>query len=217
MKKEGGGDSWGEPNAEGYFRDDNSLVKGLPRSLPVTSSSNRSYNGRRLGRGFVASHVWRELSESETLASRHPLTYCSCLTWSGCRRKLRRSTGPRRVVRSDVRSGPVDEDLPQADRVSATRGVVDEAWSMLPAPTSIPEQGLPDESQLNFFAPSEQWVTSRIQKIADVSNALDRIAAGEDLTSKVISTRYTAGLPIVSPKARAKLRKDLVRFAADPP
>ena len=66
-------DEWGAPNAEGYFRDDNTLVKNLPKSLRISSSS-RLYDGRRMRSGFVASHLWRELSAGG-LASRHPLTY----------------------------------------------------------------------------------------------------------------------------------------------
>ena len=72
-KSKGIPDQWGSPNAQGFFRDDNSLVKELPGSLTVTSSS-QLYKGRRLGNGFVASHLWRELSIGG-LASRHPLTY----------------------------------------------------------------------------------------------------------------------------------------------
>ena len=30
-------DAWGSPNEHGYFRDDNSLVKGVPRALHVAS------------------------------------------------------------------------------------------------------------------------------------------------------------------------------------
>src|SRR5438874_1410604 len=55
-------DQWGAPNADGYFRDDNSLIKGLPRSLAIRNPSNALVHGRYVGTSFVASHVWRELA-----------------------------------------------------------------------------------------------------------------------------------------------------------
>lgn len=57
-KSLGVADQWGSPDEEGYFRDDNSLLKGIPRSMPVQSSL-AAYSGRQLDRGFVAAHVWR--------------------------------------------------------------------------------------------------------------------------------------------------------------
>jgi hypothetical protein len=34
-------DQWGAPDSSGRFRDDNSLIKGIPRSLMVTNPSRR--------------------------------------------------------------------------------------------------------------------------------------------------------------------------------
>jgi hypothetical protein len=60
-RKDGDPDLWGAPTPQGYFRDDNSLVKSLPRTLRIESPENRIYHGRLIGNGFVAAHVWRVL------------------------------------------------------------------------------------------------------------------------------------------------------------
>src|SRR6266571_1074563 len=60
-RQRGGPDEWGSPDAEGYCRDDNSLVKGLPKGLSIQGGANALYHGNRLGNGFVASHVWRSV------------------------------------------------------------------------------------------------------------------------------------------------------------
>ena len=64
-------DQWGSPNQDGYFRDDNSLVKGLVKSLPVIGPKSSYTHGKRLGTGWVAAHIWRT-NESSVLASRAP-------------------------------------------------------------------------------------------------------------------------------------------------
>src|SRR5207248_16566 len=74
-KTKGLPDEWSAPDANGYFRDDNTLVKGLPRSLSISSpESSRVYGSAPIGNGFVSSHVWRMLRSGE-YASRNPLTY----------------------------------------------------------------------------------------------------------------------------------------------
>jgi hypothetical protein len=74
-RKPGDIEAWGMPNAAGYFRDDNSLIKNLPRTLPIQASGNPLYDGHTLGDGFVAAHVWREISDNiGKLSSRDPIT-----------------------------------------------------------------------------------------------------------------------------------------------
>lgn len=60
VKKDTGEDEWGACNSAGFLRDDNSLIKGIVRSFEVRSPRISSYDGLRLGTGFVASHIWGE-------------------------------------------------------------------------------------------------------------------------------------------------------------
>lgn len=73
-KRRGIPDQWGAPDATGRFRDDNSLIKGIPRSLIVTNPSNSIVNGSRIGTGFVAAHVWRKLRDGSD-APKNESTY----------------------------------------------------------------------------------------------------------------------------------------------
>ena len=71
---EGLPDQWGAPDEQARFRDDNSLVKSLPRSLEIENAHNLLLHRRPLGTGFVASHAWRQLAPSGA-AARNPATY----------------------------------------------------------------------------------------------------------------------------------------------
>jgi hypothetical protein len=193
-------DQWGSPNSEGYFRDDNSLIKGLPRSLRIDSQS-ALYNGQSMGRGFVASHVWRELkpnSHGAGLASRHPLTYSFVpnLVWL-----------PSQVAKLTDREGSFAQQYLQAISVSLYRHIsvdvplqrfVDDAWDLLPEPL-IPELGVPSPERLSFYHHDEGFVDRRRKTISSVLAALDFAARGEPTQGKVVSSRYSKGLNALPP------------------
>ena len=85
-RKENETEAWGSPNDMGYLRDDNSLVKSLPKSLQIISPKQFLYQEKKIGNGFVASHVWRKINNSVVdadLASRDPLlnTFIPNLVW----------------------------------------------------------------------------------------------------------------------------------------
>lgn len=196
-------DQWGSPSAEGFFRDDNSLIKDLPRRLTIDSGSP-IYSGRFIGRGFVASHVWRELSENSrgaSLASRHPLTYSFVpnLVWL-----------PSQVSKLTDREASFAQQYLQAIAVSLYRGIqidgplgryVDDAWALLPEPM-IPTLGVPPLETLSFFHHEEGFVDRRRSATTSVLAALRDTAAGKEVQRKVVSSRYGKGLNSL-PKAQA--------------
>jgi hypothetical protein len=201
-------DVWGAPDEAGYFRDDNSLVKGLPRSLTIDSASGL-FKGRRIGQGFVAAHVWRVLNSGE-FAARNPLTYSFTpnIVWL-----------PSEVAALTDREGSFVQTYTQALSMKIYRhralasplaDVANRAWALLPVPIGVPEQGLPDVTALNFFLPGTSWLTMRQQKIRLVADALGLVAAGKTPVTKVISDRYTQGLSSVPPKAAVALQKRLL-------
>jgi hypothetical protein len=205
-------DQWGSPNSDGFFRDDNSLIKGLPGSLPVTSSSPL-FDGRQLGTGFVASHLWRELSVGG-LASRHPLTYSFVpnLVWL-----------PSEVAALTDREASFVQSYTQAISIKIFRHlpldpslvpIVQQAWDLLPVRDNIPEQGLPQIESLNFFTPSDAWLAGRVKKIREVASALDAVLKGEPVPDLGLSKRYAAGLAGVTPKAALGLRDRLLVLAS---
>jgi hypothetical protein len=75
-------EEWGTCNADGYFRDDNSLIKPIPRPFKIRGKSP-TYNNCKLGRGFVASHLWRVVLDSSKRASEDPYlnSFIPNLTW----------------------------------------------------------------------------------------------------------------------------------------
>lgn len=214
-RKKGDPDEWGAPDSGGHFRDDNSLVKGLPRSLPINSPRNPLYHRRRLGNGFVACHVWRVKAGTDAdLSSRDPDTYSFVpnLVWL-----------PVQVAKLTDREGSFAQAYLQALAVKIYRNVdvaegirpaVERAWSKLPLPSGIPDTGLPDSRDLAYFDGSEAYAARRLGVVRTVAAAIDDVAAGRGIRSKVISSRYTSGLPRLQPHNLIELRGVLRQFLA---
>lgn len=211
-RKRGIADQWGSPDANGLFRDDNSLIKGMPYSLTIRARKNPQYNGRRVRKGFVASHVWRELPDDQ-LASRHRLTYSFVpnLVWL-----------PAEVSKLTDREGSFAQSYLQALAIriyrdipvpSALSGVVGEAWEMLPDPPAIPQEGLPAPEELAFFIPSERFYRRNLGDLRQIIDALSSIQEGEWSGRRVISSRYGEGLPSIGSRSLRKLSADLSSYA----
>jgi hypothetical protein len=207
-------DEWGAPNGEGLFRDDNSLIKRMPYSLTVRAPRNRRYNGARLERGFVASHVWRTLEGDGGLASRNRLTYSFVpnLVWL-----------PREISMLTDREGSFVQEYIQAISLKlyrrlpvsdALRPLVEESWSLLPEPRGVPSEGLPDVSELNIFVPTERFFGTRRRDLERVIEALRLLRQGGHLTGKVVASRYGAGLSKLSRRDVGKLERTLDTYRA---
>jgi len=205
-KSKGLPDEWGSPNAAGYFRDDNSLVKGLVKALSVRGPANGYMTGRRLGMGWVAAHIWRDNS-GDVLASRDPrlYTFTPNLVWL-----------PRQIAKlSDVEDGPVQAALKSISRalykptqlVGAKHSIAERAWGYL-TDEKQPNNAI-DFERLSFFDDTEKTIAMRHKRTNEVVDALTSLETGGELTKKVVSGRYTTGLPSVSAKARTALRWEL--------
>lgn len=190
-------EEWGAPDELGFLRDDNSLIKGLVKSLCVESKSQNLYHGKKLGNGFVASHVWRRLNQSSVganLASKDPLlnSFVPNLVWL-----------PSQVSKLTDREGTFTQLYLQALSVKLYRHInlpndlsdyVENIWNMLELPTGIPEHGLPNIEDLSFFSFDKGFVNARKEKIANVAAALNQILKGNDLKEKIITSRYGENL-----------------------
>ena len=191
----GGADMWSSPNAEGYLRDDNSLIKSLPRALTVRGPKRSHVRGARMGTEFVACHIWRVVND-ERLANRIPTlnSFVPNLVWL-----------PRQVAKlSDIEGGIVQRTLQamayqiyrHAPVAPHLQSVVDEAWAMIPQPSlEIRPFALDD---LNWFETTENFYRTRSRRLASVIQALEALESGQPLGDKVITSRYAAGLPEVS-------------------
>lgn len=196
-------DQWSSPTPKGFLRDDNTLVKNLVKTLSVDKEGFRDYRGRRLGRGFVAAHVWRQ-TKGEALASRIATTntFLPNLVWL-----------PNNVAKLTDREGSFAQTFVQAiaskvyrkvEVADALQPYTDEAWDLLPEPAPFPEQALPDTDDLTFFDVPDSFIERTIHRSQTVARALEAVAAGTAIDKKVLHTRYTEGLPsIAAPDARA--------------
>jgi hypothetical protein len=214
-RKEGDLEAWGAPSVNGYLRDDNTLVKAIPKSMRVSSARQPLYNDKRIGNGFVAAHVWRQVKGSAigaTLASRDPWTntFVPNLVWL-----------PAEVAKLSDREGTFTQMYLQAlsakiyrhvDVVPAMRPVVERIWGMLDLPKGIPEQGLPQVEELSFFLPDDGYIRTRRQSVTDVVAALRTVLSEQPLTAKVITTRFGDGLPTVSREELTQRMNELIDY-----
>jgi len=208
-------EQWGCPNEKGYFRDDNSLLKDIPKNLKVISPLKDLYQGKCIGKGFVASHIWREvdpLHSSKPLASRDPWTYSFVpnLVWL-----------PAQVSKLTDREGSFAQFYLQAISVKIYRDVpvspaiqpfADEAWNRLIINDTIPQHGLPQEKELSFFDDTPSFWAHRLDDIESVSGALQRVLSGEPLQTEVVSRRYGAGLSLLGSDALEPLANTLNKY-----
>src|SRR5690606_26764291 len=93
------------------------------------------------------------------------------------------------------------------------RPVVEEAWRLLPEPAPLPETV--EGESLNWFVTSDRFLRTRRQRLESVITALEVIAAGRALDVKVVSRRYTEGLPGVTREDRDALAEHLRRFVTE--
>ncbi|MEK7361396.1 MAG: hypothetical protein AAB133_04880, partial [Pseudomonadota bacterium] len=133
-RTEGDTEEWGAPSEHAYLRDDNTLVKAIPKSMNVTSSSQPLYDGKRIGNGFVAAHVWRKIKGSEIgayLASRDPWTnsFVPNLVWLPSDvAKLSDRDGTFTQLYLQALAAKIYKDLPVSQEM---RPYVDKVWAML--------------------------------------------------------------------------------------
>jgi hypothetical protein len=92
---------------------------------------------------------------------------------------------------------------------AALRKIADQSWALLPERREATQQNLPDVRELNYFDFDEGWMWRRIQTLETVEAALDEAVAGRPAASKVISSRYGAGLGHLPRQVTLTLKGDL--------
>lgn len=202
-KSVGGVELWGSPDESGYLRDDNSSIKNLVRSLTI-QSPNSAFVGKRVGKGWVASHIWQHRRDGDR-ATRHAETnsFIPNLVWL-----------PKWLSLLSDRQGSFVQGLLQGLSAHIYRSVpvgsprdrfAERAWTELVIP-QIPGDGLPALEGLNYFAHDNDWCARRESTIGDVVGLID----GRD--SRSLPSRYRVGLPSVGADAKAHLRQCLAEY-----
>jgi hypothetical protein len=206
-------DEWGAPDAQGRFRDDNSLIKGIPRSLVVENVENKLVNGKRLGTGFVAAHVWRRLSDgSDAPRDRRTYSFLPNLIWL-----------PNQLAKLSDREDGFVQILLQALSTKLYRSlcltprlaaIVEPIWNRLPVGGESVMPALPDVARLNYFRFDERWLARRRRTLEVVHAALVRAGEGSPPAAKVVASRYGSGLAQLQPSAVAGLRDAISEYVA---
>lgn len=196
-------EEWGSCNDQGYFRDDNTLIKAIPRKFLI-KSKRKAYSGKRMGKGFIASHVWRK-TRGGTLASRDPLlnSFVPNLVWL-----------PRQISKLTDREGSFAQRFLQKLSLSMFRDVVvpgslaeytDRVWEMLPVPSGV---DTPEASSGNSFDVNEKDVSRLVEKIAEQSSVL----RSHQPNKKIYCSRYLASYSKLPSEKRVALQKNLENY-----
>lgn len=212
-----GPESWGAPRADGYFRDDNSIIKKLPLGLRVESPDNTDYNGRKPWRGFTACHIWREL-EGGTIGGVDPWIYSFMPNLVWLPRPLAGLTDYHTRVQDLLKrtSFEIYADV----TVKGPLAHAEYAWGLL-TPTALATGETLDTSSLASFSVDPAFVRRRVAYLDKIIAGLDRLLAREPLQTKIICSRYTDGLPTLNHQALREFRsamseyRDSVRASED--
>lgn len=202
-----GQDQWAAPDELGYLRDDNSLIKPIPRSFTVTGPKDSWYFGKRIGPGFVASHIWRE-TKAVRLASREPQlnSFVPNLVWL-----------PRQIAKlSDREGGKIQKVLQSiswsiyrdTSLVLSNKEPIEKIWNLIPSPKTIANLKM---HELNYFSDTTQHHDRLHRKLGNVIEALDLAMEGRVIPDSLnLETRYKLGLKKV-PRENLKDLMDFLR------
>ena len=212
-KKKNIPERWGEPTDQGYFKDDNSIIKSYVRSFTIHSPFS-SYNNCKIGNAYVASHVWRQpigFSSSEDLASKNPWlnSFVPNLVWLPQQlSKLSDREGGYVQTFIQKVSYQLYHDI-QTDCPSLTASL----WNKLPV-GDISDAEKVVLSDISFFNYDRKALERRKLIITSVINALQQRVSGKNIESKVVSDRYTKGLNSLSSTNLVGLKNDLEDYIA---
>lgn len=212
-KKKNIPERWGEPTDQGYFKDDNSIIKSYVRSFTIHSPFS-SYNNCKIGNAYVASHVWRQpigFSSSEDLASKNPWlnSFVPNLVWLPQQlSKLSDREGGYVQTFIQKVSYQLYHDI-QTDCPSLTASL----WNKLPV-GDISDAEKVVLSDISFFNYDRKALERRKLIITSVINALQQRVSGKNIESKVVSDRYTKGLNSLSSTNLTGLKNDLEDYIA---
>ena len=196
------GNQWGSPNALGFVRDDNTMVKDILKPLRISGPNNSPLNGQTVSKGFVTSHVWREVN-LEVLANKDSRlnTFIPNLVWL-----------PKQISKlSDLEGGLVQTAL-KATAWNLYRSVpiepslhqsIENVWNELPKPELLSHFNFaPDE--LNFLKIEEGFYESRKRVFHNYITFIHQTVEGTEVAPKGIRSRYVNELPNVEKSMLAK-------------
>ena len=152
-----GKDTRGIATPNGFLPDDNSSIKGIPKSLRIISHISEM-NGNRMGNGFVASHIWRKLiKHTDILASQYAATnsFIPNLVWL-----------PSQISKLTDREGSYAQRFLQYvssrlyKNIQIKNKTIQNIWDELEEPDITPICEV-DLNNLNYFDTTANWLNKR--------------------------------------------------------
>lgn len=210
-KKKNIPERWGEPTDKGYFKDDNSIIKGYVRSLEIRSPFS-SYNKYKIGNAYVASHVWRQPSNflsNEDLATKDPWlnSFIPNLVWL-----------PQQLSKLSDREGGYVQTFLQKVSFQIYHHIITDCpdltnslWDKLPVGV-ISDKEKVDISNISFFKYEQKVLQGRKSKILTVIHALQERVSNSFISNKIVSDRYTEGLNRLQSSSLVELKNDLENY-----
>ncbi len=204
IKSSAGIDQWGSANSKGYLRDDNTLLKGIFRSFPIRSIKIPGYDGKKLGTGFVACHIWGKIAVdgNHLISSRHHLlnSFVPNIVWL-----------PVQLSKLTDREGSYAQRLLQAISYQVYKGVslpkeLMKIWDFLSCPQQVQNISVTLD-KMSYFDVSNDWLTKRTQGLILEIDTILSLDEKNNLTGikKIKSSRYLPALRQVPIMQRSEL------------
>jgi len=175
-------DLWGLPTADGYFTDDNSLIKSLALRRPLLPEKN-PYGKSVISRGLVCCHIWSGTTTSPLLFS-----FVPNLVW------LPKSLATFSDAHSNAEPHPIHNALKMVSTerygLVHTNSRVARAWQLLDPPTP---------QFLNHFEATELADDGKItnlvkQRVHRMIHFLEATLDSDSEMPRRFSKRYHAGV-----------------------
>lgn len=204
-----GPEMWSAPREDGYLRDDNSIIKKLPLPLTVAAPAGHPYAGRKPWRGYTACHIWREL-EDGGIGGADQWIYSNManLVWL-----------PTPIMSLTDHHPRVKALLERTSRHvfagqggGAVKSYVD--YSLGRLTLTEPDGPVLDTGRLARFDVTRAFISRRLSTIDKFTTGVDEVLAGRPLSRKLVSSRYTAAMPLLDREALTTFRDTLSSYAS---
>ena len=208
-----GPESWGSPRSDGYLRDDNSIIKKLPLTLPITAPPSSPYDCRKLGTGFTACHIWRGTSDG-TASGEHAFLYSFLPNLVWLPRPLAPLTDTDMAFPQVLLKATTLRMFTAEEPARAVAQYIRNNWrhlALAEAASVIPD-GWTSPTDLATFTPTVDYARRRLKYNRKLTAGVAAAASGEPLARRIICSRYTVGLPLLAAPALQQLAQTLSRY-----
>jgi len=175
-------DLWGFPDEDGYFADDNSLIKGVVKDLGVTPADS-PYGREKIGKGLVCCHVWPATTTDPLLFSFVPNLVWLPKTLAGY--SDAHMAGPPHEAHEVLKALSIERYRSEVTEVGYGRTSL--AWELLPKP----EIGA--VADVNEFAAGDRVVNLATRRVQHIIGFIEATLTEGEPPPKRFSKRYHAG------------------------